>query len=97
MVLAEALRSILFHQSQETTDCRWVRLMCAVFGRRVIIPDEELKLLNGYPRLGDQTHVRPSIRSMERGMNMGQEQNLTWPKAFWSLGPRGPAEVERKG
>jgi hypothetical protein len=84
MVLMEAVRLTLFHQSQEATDCRWVRLMCAVFGRRMIIPAEELKLLNGYPHLGDQTHVRPSIRAMEGAMNMGQEPNLTWPKAFWS-------------
>ena len=84
MVLMQAVRLTLFHQSQEATDCRWVRLMCAVFGRRVIIPDEELKLLNGYPRLGDQTRVRPSIRAAEGGMNMLQEQNLTWPKKFWS-------------
>jgi hypothetical protein len=80
----EAVRLTLFHQSQEATDCRWVRLICAVFGRRVIIPVEELKLLNGYPHLGDQTRVRPSIRAAEGAMNMGQEQNLTWPKEFWS-------------
>jgi Family of unknown function (DUF5677) len=84
MVLMEAVRLTLFHQSQEATDCRWVRLMCGVFGRRVIIPVEELKLLNGYPHLGDQTAVRPSIRAIEGAMNMGEEQNLTWPKAFWS-------------
>jgi hypothetical protein len=83
-VLMEAVRLTLFHQSQEATDCRWVRLMCGAFGRRVIIPVDELQLFNGYPHLGDQTHVRPSIRSMEGLMNMGQEQNLTWPKAFWS-------------
>jgi Family of unknown function (DUF5677) len=83
-ILMEAVRLTLFHQSQEATDCRWVRLMCAVFGRRVIMPVEELKLLNGYPHLGDQTHVRPSIRAAEGAMNMGQEQDLTWPKEFWS-------------
>jgi Family of unknown function (DUF5677) len=84
MVLMEAVRLTLFHQSQEATDCRWVRLMCAAFGRRVIIPVEELKLFNGYPHLGDQTHVRPSIRAMEGAMNMGEEKNLAWRKAFWS-------------
>jgi hypothetical protein len=84
MVLMEAVRLTLFHQSQEATDCRWVRVMCAVFGRRVIIPTEELKLWNGYPHFGDQTHVRPSVRAMEGAMNMGQGPNLTWPKAFWS-------------
>src|SRR5437773_4182296 len=80
----EAVRLTLFHQSQEATDCRWVRVMCAVFGRRVIVPTEELKLWNEYPHLGDQTHVLPSIRAMEGAMSIGQELNLTWPKAFWS-------------
>jgi hypothetical protein len=84
MALADAVRLVLFHQSQEATDCRWVRVMCGVFGGRMIVPAEELKLFNGYPHLGDQNHVRPSIRSMEGAMSMGQEQNLTWPKAFWS-------------
>ena len=84
MVLAEALRPILFHQSQEATDCRWVRVMCAVFGRRTSIPAKELKLFNGYPHLGDQSQVRPAIRALEGAMSMGQEQDLTWPKAFWT-------------
>jgi hypothetical protein len=62
MVLAEALRPILFHQSQEATDCRWVRVMCAVFGRRTSIPAKELKLFNGYPHLGDQSQAdRPFV------------------------------------
>jgi hypothetical protein len=82
-VLMEAVRCALFHQSQEATDCRWVRLMCAVFGRRMIIPNEELLLLNSYPVKGDQTVVRPSIRSAEGAMDAGESRDTTWPQAFW--------------
>jgi hypothetical protein len=81
--LFEAVRLTLFHQSQEATDCRWVRLMCAIFCRRVIFPSEELLLLNGYPTKGDQTHVRPSIRSAEGVIDAGQSRNAAWPRAFW--------------
>lgn len=83
-LLMQAVRFTLFHQSQEATDCRWVRLMAAVFGRRVMLPREELLLLNGYPHQGDQTHVRPSIRACEISIDHLREKNLTWPNAFWA-------------
>jgi hypothetical protein len=82
--LFEAVRLTLFHQSQEATDCRWVRLMCAILGRRVIFPSEELLLLNGYPTKGDQMHVRPSIRAAEGAMDGGESKNAAWPRAFWN-------------
>jgi uncharacterized protein DUF5677 len=82
-LLMQAVSLILFHQSQEATDCRWVRLMAAVFGRRVIIPQEELLLLNGYPHQGDQEHVRPSIRACEGALINLEEVNVAWPKTFW--------------
>jgi hypothetical protein len=82
-VLGEAVRLTLFHQSQEATDCRWVRLMCAVFGRRMIIPSEELTVLNGYPKIGDQRSVRPRIRAAEGLMDAGEARDLSWPRAFW--------------
>jgi hypothetical protein len=78
-LLMEAVRLTLFHQSQEATDCRWVRLMAAVLGRRVILPQDELLLLNGYPHQGDQTHVRPAIRACEIGIGNLQEKNPAWP------------------
>jgi uncharacterized protein DUF5677 len=84
MILMEAVRLTLFHQSQEATDCRWVRLMCGVFGGRVIVPPKELQQLNGYPNLGDQRTVRPSIRAAESGMDMVESRDLSWAKAFWS-------------
>ncbi|MEP6637327.1 MAG: DUF5677 domain-containing protein [Acidobacteriota bacterium] len=83
-VLMEAVRLTLFHQSQEATDCRWVRLMSAVFVRRMIIPQEELLLLNAYPVKGDQTIVRPSIRAAEGAMDAGESRDRSWPRAFWN-------------
>ena len=82
-VLLEAARLTLFHQSQEATDCRWVRLMCAVFGGRMVIPKEELGLLNAYPVKGDQKVVRPSIRAAEGLLDMGESRDKSWPQAFW--------------
>jgi hypothetical protein len=34
--------------------------------------------------LGNQTEVRPAIRALEGALGMGQEQDLTWPTAFWT-------------
>ena len=81
--LFEAVRLTLFHQSQEATDCRWVRLMGAIVCGRMIMPHEQLLLLNGYPTKGDQTIVRPSIRSAESVMDMGESTDRAWPRAFW--------------
>jgi hypothetical protein len=83
ILLMEAVRMTLFHQTQEATDCRWVRLMCGVFGRRIVMRSEELLQLNGYPKFGDQRTVRPSIRAAEGMMDCGQERDPTWSRAFW--------------
>jgi hypothetical protein len=58
--------------------------MCAVFGRRMIIPNEQLLLLNAYPVKGDQAFVRPSIRAAEGAMDIGESKDKTWPQAFWN-------------
>ena len=33
----------LDHQSQESTDCRWLRLMCATVGYELMLPPEEIE------------------------------------------------------
>jgi hypothetical protein len=57
--------------------------MGAILGRRMIVPEQELLLLNAYPSKGDQTIVRPSIRSAEGAMDMGDSKDRTWRHAFW--------------
>lgn len=78
------------HQSQESTDCRWSRVLYqAVRGKMHFAPhlqhhmDEYLN----YPHFGDMRAVRPSIRAAEGAMdglqkNMGNETN-DWINHFW--------------
>jgi hypothetical protein len=83
-LLMEAVRLTLFHQSQEATDCRWIRIMAAVFGQHANIPKDALIQLNGYPNIGDQSQVQPRIRAMEGLIDAGQKKDVTWPNAFWA-------------
>jgi hypothetical protein len=82
-LLMDAVGSTLWHQSQEATDCRWLRLMAQVMAGRFHLPadfgDEWFK----YPNEGDQRSVRPSIRAAEMAQNPFEPPDLTWPRAFW--------------
>jgi Family of unknown function (DUF5677) len=86
-LLMDAVGATLWHQSQESTDCRWLRVMAQVFAGRIRgIPEETAKELNGYPNVGDQQKVRPSIRAMEIMPSSLEPPDLTWPNAFWDEG-----------
>lgn len=82
-LLMDAVGSTLWHQSQEATDCRWLRVMAQVMAGRFHLPadfgDEWIK----YPNEGDQRSVRPSIRAAEIAQNPFEPPDLTWPRAFW--------------
>lgn len=84
-MLAEAVAKALDHQSQEATDCRWVRVCYQVVIGRMYLPTEELfNEIIKYPNYGEMTKVRPSIRASEMGLNITQdEKNITWPQNFW--------------
>ena len=82
-LLMDAVGSTLWHQSQEATDCRWLRLMVNIISRECNIPNETAKELFLYPNEGDQRSVRPTIRSSEIALNLIDPPDLTWPKAFW--------------
>jgi hypothetical protein len=82
-LLMKAVGATLWHQSQEATDCRWVRLMGQVVTGRLHIPGDIAKQWFGYPNEGDQRSVRPSIRAAEISQNPFDPPDLTWPKAFW--------------
>lgn len=57
-----AVAGTLDHQSQESTDCRWLRVMCAMIGNELEIPDgETIEGILGYPNHGDLRVVCPSI------------------------------------
>ena len=83
-----AVARTLDHQSQESTDCRWLRLMCALIGYELILPPEEINGLIYYPDHGDLREVRPTIRSLEmicekEGQDKINVERLEWAGKFW--------------
>jgi len=84
---AKVLRGVTMtfdHQSQESTDCRWVKILCLIWGEKIeFTPELETKRkeILEYPNRGDMRNVRPSIRSMEI-LNFENIQT-SWSKFFW--------------
>ncbi|MBS9829317.1 DUF5677 domain-containing protein [Vibrio alginolyticus] len=83
-ILMTAVGMCLPHQSQEATDCRWLKLMLMVVGGKFHAPREMVEPWINYPYEGDQRSVRPSIRSCEMTINPMVEQDLTWSNDFWA-------------
>lgn len=96
-LLMSAVGETLFHQTQEATDCRWLRVMALVAANKIHIPRDEIEKLIHYPNMGDQRYVRPMIRSLEMTFTI---ENKNWPTGFWNecwentpcLVPREPKE-----
>lgn len=86
-LLMGAVGATLWHQSQEATDCRWMRLMAWTASGNFHIPEEIAKEWFGYPNEGDQGSVPPSIRAAEislGSLDPSTPPDLTWPHAFWN-------------
>lgn len=83
--LAASVQLVLWHQSQEATDVRWVKLVGTILTGKINFfsgLSSRLDEINNYPNRGDQRSVRPSIRSMEMMGNM-TEDAPEWPAKFW--------------
>jgi hypothetical protein len=83
-LLMVAVGTTLWHQSQEATDCRWVRLMGQLLAGKMHVRREMAEELLEYPYKGDQRSVCASIRASEGTENPLVEPDLTWPQAFWN-------------
>lgn len=88
--LAKGVSDTLWHQSQEATDCRWIKFLCEIHGGKIKFSsaiggiDETLRGVFEYPNYGDLRHVRPFIRASEIGMQMRNEgKQHDWPEKFW--------------
>jgi hypothetical protein len=80
-----AAAKTLYHQSQEATDCRWVRVICWMTGGKLILPTKELvEEILYYPEYGDPQKVRPTVRAMEGSLDSALEAKKEWPEKFWS-------------
>jgi hypothetical protein len=87
-ILKTAVGITLWHQSQEATDCRWMRVLGIILSGSMHFPpemkEEVLEILE-YPNLGEQREVRPRIRSLEGSADASYDGYTisTWSPIFW--------------
>ena len=82
-LLMRSVGAALSHQSEQATDCKWLRLMAKSVAGAVSFPSNHLPdLLREYPRNFEEVASR--MRASEVGLNIGQTLDLTWPRAFWN-------------
>lgn len=78
--LARGVLSTLDHQSQESTDCRWLRVLAMLVAGHLHLPPEPAKEFVEYPNFGDMRKVRPSVRACEISFSVDKSD---WPETFW--------------
>ncbi len=83
--LAAGVSKTLWHQSEEATDCRWIKLLCLIVGGKMHFNssiegiEDTLQGILGYPNYGDLRRIRPSIRAAEISFAVVSD----WAKSFW--------------
>ena len=83
-LLMDAVGSVLWHQSEEATDCRWIRVAAKLFsGKLTVAPSLEhfLHAINNYP--DNYEYAGPSIRAAEISFDSPNPPDQTWPQTFW--------------
>ena len=85
-LLLEAVQSVLWHQSECATACRWVRVMGLMASGKVhFLPQtrDTAELIVSYPH-GDLQKARPSIRATEIGFqDLISTSPDSWAESFW--------------
>lgn len=84
--LMGAVAKTLFHQSEEATDCRWLRVLFPMAtGKQFFLRglEETARGILGYPHYGNLAKVRASIRAMETAMDRLAQPSSEWPARFW--------------
>ena len=89
--LMESVGQTLWHQTQESTDCRWLTVLCQVMAGKMEIslenPETSKQRYNEilyYPNYGDPSKVRASIRANEIGVSPLSSNQSEWAAKFWS-------------
>lgn len=87
LALAQAVNKNFWHQSQEATDCRWLKVLCMILAKKMIFPkslEKSVKEIFEYPNRGNQKKVRPLIRAKEMVPNqLFDKTSYSWPEDFW--------------
>jgi len=82
--LIQGVAKTLDHQSQESTDCRWLWIVSFMITGNAKIHDKEI--IEGifyYPNRGDMRKIRPHIRAMEGAFSLEYKNLSDWPRQFW--------------
>ncbi|WP_126947218.1 DUF5677 domain-containing protein [Xanthomonas sp. BRIP62418] len=90
-VLAEAISKCLDHQSQQSTDIRWLVLIFKIFKGQAQFPETMAERLRKYmeiePEDEEMRFIRPSIRAAEMAFRMmtqdGEDVESQWCRSFW--------------
>jgi hypothetical protein len=82
--LKSAVLQVLDHQSQEATDCRWLRVLFQILSGMLHLPTpDHVREVLEYPTFGLQQKVRPTIRSIEGSLDQRSKPTSLWPQSFW--------------
>ena len=85
-LLMMAVGGTLWHQSEEATDCRWVRVMAKIAAGKMHFTPALKEIGNEllhYPHNYDQRKVRPVVRSIEGSMGGLSPTDPKWTEDFW--------------
>jgi hypothetical protein len=83
--LADAVAHSFDHQSEKSTDIRWLKLIIKMIGGKMFFPrgmEERLQEVLSFPDKGDMRSVRPFIRAGEMGLR--RQPPSKWIPAFWA-------------
>jgi hypothetical protein len=84
--LMDAVAEYLDHQSEQSTDVRWLICVYASLTGKVHYAakfKEKIEEMRLYPNYGDMRKVRPSIRAQEQAMWAMGTQVFAWSAKFW--------------
>jgi hypothetical protein len=82
--LETAVLQVLNHQSQEATDCRWLKVLFQILsGMMHLQTEEQVREILEYPNFGMPQKVRPTVRCMEGAIGPLSGQTSVWPQFFW--------------
>jgi len=86
-VLAKATAFTMDHQSQESTDCRWLKILFTSLKGQLHFPaassgSEMVEEIRNYPNHGDMRKVRPLIRATEGALHLTSDHS-DWSNRFW--------------
>ena len=89
--LMMSVSDTLWHQTQESTDCRWLKVLCRMMAGKIKIafenPEESKQWIEEvlrYPNHGDPSKVSASIRAAEIGSSDSSVHQSEWAAKFWN-------------